>query len=61
MQLWPEDTGMLNSWTNEDFSKLMSILEILMIKKYCLRNYLDSFKEIVNDFVVTLDPEKMAD
>ena len=34
------------------------MLEILMVKKYCLRNYLDSYKEVVNDFTVTLDAEK---
>lgn len=42
----------------EEFSQLVSMLEILMVKKYCLRNYLDSYKEVVNDFTVTLDAEK---
>jgi len=44
--------------TREQFSQLLSLLEVIMIKKYCLRNYLDSYKEIVNDFVVTLDEDK---
>jgi len=41
------------------FSKLISTLEILMIKKYCLRNYLDNYKEIINDFVVSFDSENI--
>lgn len=44
--------------SGEDFSRLISALEILMMKKYCLRNYLDSYKEIINDFVVTQDLKK---
>lgn len=61
MLLWPEGTGMVQEWSEEEFSRLMSIVEVIMIKKYCLRNYLDSYKEKVNDFIVTTDPEKMAD
>lgn len=58
MILWPQGEEDAQEMTREEFSQLLSLLEILMIKKYCLRNYLDSYKEIVNDFVVTLDAEK---
>ena len=59
MVLWPQsDQDDAFELTREEFSQLLSSLEIIMIKKYCLRNYLDSYKEIVNDFVVTLDEEK---
>ena len=47
--------------SRDEFGQLISNLEILMIKKYCLRNYLDSYKEVINDFVVNLDPEKSKD
>lgn len=47
--------------TLKEFSGIISTLEILMIKKYCLRNYLDSYKEVINDFVVNFDPEKTKD
>ncbi len=30
-----------------------------MLKKYCLRNYLDNYKEVINDFVVTFDYDKI--
>lgn len=44
--------------SDEKFSQLLSTLEIFMIKKYCLRNYLDSYKEVINEYVVSLEQEK---
>ena len=32
-----------------------------MIKKYCLRNYLDNYKEVINDFTVNFDHLKKVD
>jgi hypothetical protein len=58
MILWPQGPDGPQDLNKEEFSQLVSMLEILMIKKYCLRNYLDSYKEVVNDFTVTLDAEK---
>ena len=56
-----EGAGSMANVTLKEFSGIISTLEILMIKKYCLRNYLDSYKEVINDFVVNFDPEKTKD
>lgn len=58
MILWPEGDGMITDISKEEFAQLISFLEINMIKKYCLRNYLDSYKESINDFVVNFDAQK---
>lgn len=57
VQILPENqrNGTISA---EKFSQLLSTLEIFMIKKYCLRNYLDSYKEVINDFVVSLEDEQ---
>jgi len=61
MILWPEGDGMITDISKEEFSQLISFLEINMIKKYCLRYYLDSYKETINDFVVNFDAAKTKD
>ena len=60
MNLIPEDQQN-KELTKETFSHYISDIELLMIKKYCLRNYLDSYKEVINDFVVSYDSSKTRD
>lgn len=53
VQLLPEDKRK-ESIDDSTFSTLISQLEILMLKKYCLHNYLDTVKPTIHDFVMQL-------